>query len=136
MFDSRAIYVFFIFLFIDLLSGIKKNLKQVSRRGAISGASPNKQNDNDDQEIAALAAITGAIMEQMKKSKTTNKQSIIQIVIYESSVWNVHFGMHLRTTVSLHIYVNQWNAKTILLIIFKIVYDFVEPQAANTLFLN
>lgn len=127
---------FFIFLFIDLLSGIKKNLKQVSRRGAISGASPNKQNDNDDQEIAALAAITGAIMEQMKKSKTTNKQSIIQIVIYESSVWNVHFGTHLWTTVSLYIYVNQRNAKTILLIIFKIVYDFVEPQAANTLFLN
>lgn len=90
------------FLLICSLA-LKKNLKQVSRRGAISGASPNKQNDNDDQEIAALAAITGAIMEQMKKSKTTNKQSIIQIVIYESSVWNVHFGTHLQNSLSTHI---------------------------------
>lgn len=61
--------------------------KQVSRRGGISGASPSKKDDNDDQEIAALAAITGAIIEEVKKSKIKNKQSIIQIVIYESSVW-------------------------------------------------
>lgn len=64
---------------------IKK--KQVSRRGAISGASPHKKgDDDDDQEIAALAAITGAIMEEVKKSQIKNKNNIIQIVIYESSV--------------------------------------------------
>lgn len=56
--------------------------KQVSRRGAISGASPNKKDDDDSEEIAVLAAI----MEEVKRSKIKNKHNIIQIVIYESSV--------------------------------------------------
>lgn len=37
--------------------------------------------------MAALAAITGAIMEEVKKSQIKNKNNIIQIIIYESSVW-------------------------------------------------
>lgn len=53
-----------------------------NRRGGISGASAKQQ---DDQDIAALAAITGAIIDRVQKS-TQNKQNIIQIVIYESSV--------------------------------------------------
>lgn len=36
--------------------------------------------------MAALAAITGAIMEEVKKSQIKNKNNIIQIIIYESSV--------------------------------------------------
>lgn len=51
------------------------------RRGGISGASSGQ----DEQDLAALAAITGAIIDQVKKS-TQNQQKIIQIVIYESSV--------------------------------------------------
>lgn len=55
------------------------------RRGGISGASYDKK--DEEQEIAALAAITGAIIEEVKKSnQINNKQNIIQIVIYESSV--------------------------------------------------
>lgn len=55
------------------------------RRGGISGASGDKK---EDEEIAALAAITGAILDQVKRTAQINsdKQNIIQIVIYESSV--------------------------------------------------
>lgn len=62
-------------------------LEQVSRRGGFSDASPKHGDDENEQEIAALAAITGAIMEEVKrKAQMKNKQSIIQIIIYESSV--------------------------------------------------
>lgn len=92
-FLSPCFFIFFqkfTFIPLQFIFGIKKfpkwinKIKQVSRRGAISGASPNKR--DDDQEIAALAAITGAIMEEVKKSQIKNKHNIIQIVIYESSV--------------------------------------------------
>lgn len=55
------------------------------RRGGISGASGDRK---EDEEIAALAAITGAILDQVKRTAQLNsdKQNIIQIVIYESSV--------------------------------------------------
>lgn len=51
------------------------------RRGGISGASGDKK---EDEEIAALAAI----LEQVRRAAqhNSNKQNIIQIVIYESSV--------------------------------------------------
>lgn len=62
-------------------------LEQVSRRGGFSDASPKHGDDDNEQEIAALAAITGAIMEDFKKkAQMNNKQNIIQIIIYESSV--------------------------------------------------
>lgn len=55
------------------------------RRGGISGASIDKK--QEEQEIAALAAITGAILEEVKKSaKNTQTQKVVQIIIYESSV--------------------------------------------------
>lgn len=55
------------------------------RRGGISGASSDKK--QEEQEIAALAAITGAILEEVQKSaKNAQKQKVLQIVIYESSV--------------------------------------------------
>lgn len=55
------------------------------RRGGISGASGNKK---EDEQMAALAAITGAILDQVKRTQKLNsdKQNIVQIVIYESSV--------------------------------------------------
>lgn len=55
------------------------------RRGGISGASGDKK---EDEEIATLAAITDAILDQVKRTAQLNndKQNIIQIVIYESSV--------------------------------------------------
>ncbi|XP_055303918.1 potassium channel subfamily K member 1 isoform X2 [Sitodiplosis mosellana] len=72
---------------VSALQNDIRRVLTVSRRGAISGASPHKKDDADnDQEIAALAAITGAIMEEVKKSQIKNKHNIIQIVIYESSV--------------------------------------------------
>lgn len=52
-----------------------------NRRGGISGAS----SKHDEQDIAALAAITGAIIDRVQKS-AQKKPNIIQIVIYESSV--------------------------------------------------
>lgn len=64
-------------------------VEQVSRRGGFSDASPKHGggDDENEQEIAALAAITSAIMEDLnKKAQMKNKQSIIQIIIYESSV--------------------------------------------------
>lgn len=55
------------------------------RRGGISGASTDKQ--QEEAEIAALAAITGAILEEVQKSaKNAQTQKVVQIVIYESSV--------------------------------------------------
>lgn len=55
------------------------------RRGGISGASSDKR--QEEQEIAALAAITGAILEEVQKSaKNPQSQKVLQIVIYESSV--------------------------------------------------
>lgn len=54
------------------------------RRGGISGASDKRQ---EEAEIAALAAITGAILEEVQKSaKNAQTQKVVQIVIYESSV--------------------------------------------------
>lgn len=68
-------------------------LKQVSRRGAFSDASPKYGDDDDDtdennQDIDALSAITSAIImdEVKRKAHMRNKQNIIQIIIYESSV--------------------------------------------------
>lgn len=55
------------------------------RRGGISGASTDKR--QEEAEIAALAAITGAILEEVHKSaKNAQTQKVVQIVIYESSV--------------------------------------------------
>lgn len=55
------------------------------RRGGISGASSDKK--QEEEEIAALAAITGVILEEVQKSAKMNQtQNVIQIVIYESSV--------------------------------------------------
>lgn len=82
---SISIYCFSLFILYTEYEQFLYLKKQVSRRGGFSGASPNKNGD-DDQEIAALAAITGAIMEEVKKSQIKNKHNIIQIVIYESSV--------------------------------------------------
>lgn len=58
---------------------ISKNaqVSMANRRGGFSGASPDKT------DIAALAAL---IIDQVHKSEPS-KQNIIQIVIYESSVW-------------------------------------------------
>lgn len=54
------------------------------RRGGISGASVDKK--QEEQEIAALAAITSAILQEVKESAAKNHPKIVQIVIYESSV--------------------------------------------------
>lgn len=68
--------------------------KQVSRRGAFSdGSSKHDEDDDDaagenDQDVAALSAITSAIImdEVKRKAHMKNKQNIIQIIIYESNV--------------------------------------------------
>lgn len=55
------------------------------RRGGISGASIDKK--QDEQEIEALAAITSAILQEVKVSAKHNQAPrVVQIVIYESSV--------------------------------------------------
>lgn len=54
------------------------------RRGGISGASSDKK--QEEQEIAALAAITSAILKEVKDSAIHQTPRLVQIVIYESSV--------------------------------------------------
>lgn len=55
------------------------------RRGGISGASSDKK--QEEQEIAALAAITNAILQEVQESAKNNQTpKVLQIVIYESSV--------------------------------------------------
>lgn len=54
------------------------------RRGGISGASSDKK--QEEQEIAALAAITNAILQEVKESAKNQPPKVVQIIIYESSV--------------------------------------------------
>lgn len=64
---------------------VRKQVSMPHRRGGISGASSDKR--DEEAEIAALAAITGAILEEVQKSaKNAQTQKVLQIVIYESSV--------------------------------------------------
>lgn len=58
----------------------------MTRRNATSGPSSDKK---EDEDLAALEAITSAILKEVKtvvESKTKDDTSIVQIVIYESSV--------------------------------------------------